>query len=406
MNKHNDENAHQNVSADAQDAEIRARENEDEHDEGLPSVNRKKKGSKAVSYIIIACVCAFGLFLIVKLNSGPKEKKSSATEHSVVNNLPKIDTTPPPPPVAPPPPPPVTAQATSPTTPAATNGSARPPVRSGDGSKTVHWTERKLSGDLVLKAQGQQPRSAASNSAGGKIPDYGNAGQASTVSDDSGIDSGASASKSNLGSRLTGTATPSVQATLLTNRDFLLAKGASLDCAMDSAIDTALPGIITCTLTTDVYSDNNRTLLMERGTQLVGEQQGNVKQGQARIFALWTRAKTPTGVVINLNSPGADSLGRSGLDGWVDNHFAERFGAAILMSFIQSSLKYAIASQENGSATTIIGDSADSGENVVGKILDNTIAIPPTILKNQGDHINIIVARDLDFSSVYELQEY
>ena len=391
--------------------EFRVRENEhgdeEPHDEGLPSVNRKKKGNKTISAIVLGLVFVMGLLLIVKLNSGPKIKKVDESKAIITNNLPSIDTTPAAPP-APPASAPATATATAtvdrPPRANSYQNAGQPPTKGADGKPIVHWTDRKLAGDLVIKSAGANQKSSAGAAPGGQVPDYDASGVATAQSDGGGFGGGSGAGKDNLGSRLTGTSTPSVQASLLRNRDFLLAKGSSLDCAMDSAIDTSLPGIMTCTLTTDVYSDNARTLLLDRGTQLVGEQQGNVKQGQARVFALWTRAKTPNGVVINLNSPGADSLGRSGLAGWVDNHFADRFQAAILMSFIQSSLKVAVASQERGSATTVIGDSADSGESVVGKILDQTISIPPTILKNQGDHINVIVARDLDFSSVYGLK--
>jgi hypothetical protein len=38
------------------------------------------------------------------------------------------------------------------------------------------------------------------------------------------------------------------------------------------------------------------------------------------------------------------------------------------------------------------------------KVLDSTINIPPLIYQNQGGIVGIYVARDVDFSSVYELK--
>ena len=52
------------------------------------------------------------------------------------------------------------------------------------------------------------------------------------------------------------------------------------------------------------------------------------------MFVLWSRAKTPTGVVVTLASPATDSLGRAGFDGEIDTHFFERFGGALLLSIV------------------------------------------------------------------------
>lgn len=49
---------------------------------------------------------------------------------------------------------------------------------------------------------------------------------------------------------------------------------------------------------------------------------------------LWTRVETPNGVIVEIDSPGTDPLGRSGHDGYIDNHFWQRFGGAMLLSLL------------------------------------------------------------------------
>lgn len=399
--------------------EFRARENAElaaAENEGLPSVNRRKGGNKLVTLLGIIFILAAGATLLVAVNgNGPKKEKGGPKAEKIANNLPPLVMPPAPAPVA-------IATPSTGAIPMAGNGSvpavqpgqAQPiGVKGAPGKAPLDWTDRKMVGALLVGAQ--------QNGAAGGNRQYqdGSGAQSQTAlraqqaqqerlaniqANSSGggprAFMGGGDEDGNLGVKLEPTMTRGVAAAMLPDRNFVIAKGTSLDCALETALDSSVPGITTCRLTRDVYSDNGQVILLERGSQLVGEYKGKLKQGQVRLFVLWTRAKTPNGVIVSLNSPGTDTLGRSGLEGFVDNHFWERFGAAILMSLISDSVSASM--KESGTGNYYAG-TANSGSKVVEKMLESTVGIPPTIIKNQGEHIQVMVARDLDFSGVYAL---
>ncbi|WP_336279100.1 type IV secretion system protein VirB10 [Bartonella sp. CB175] len=197
----------------------------------------------------------------------------------------------------------------------------------------------------------------------------------------------------------------------LRNRDLLITQGTQIDCVLETKIITTQPGMTTCYLTRDVYSTSGRVVLLDRGSKVVGFYQSGLQQGQARVFVQWSRVETPSGVVVNLDSPGTGPLGESGLGGWVDRHFWERFSGAIMISII-SNLGNSLGEWVTSKITK--GGKGEKGEQqskngqgeaeaVVMDVLQNSINIVPTLYKNQGERINILIARDLDFSDVYSL---
>jgi type IV secretion system protein VirB10 len=284
--------------------------------------------------------------------------------------------------LAPPPAPPAAdAAATMPT--------ALPPTANvGPPPKTPAELEleRRLAGPV--SAGPQIPKDAASAPGEGP-PRSGPMGSESAASGE-----GA------LGALLKATATPATSARVLPAQRLLLPKGAFIDCTLETAIDSTLPGMTTCVTATDTFGVDGSTVLLERGSKLVGETRGEAHQGQARIFVLWNEARTPTGVIVPLASPGTDELGRSGLSGEVNRHFFERFGAAILISVIDGAVQSEVASRGNGAV--IVNPSGS--QDVTTEVLKSTVNIPPTVTKNQGDRIQVFVARDVDFRSVYELK--
>ncbi|MBT2320791.1 type IV secretion system protein VirB10 [Variovorax paradoxus] len=212
---------------------------------------------------------------------------------------------------------------------------------------------------------------------------------------------------SSLAANLKPTPTPAVTAQTLPTRRLLLPKGAFIDCTLETAIDSTYEGMTTCIGASDIYGADGKVVLLERGTKYVGEQRGSPRQGQGRVFIVWNEARTPTGVVVQLASPGTDELGRNGLPGFVDTHFWDRFGAAILISVIDGTMQ-AIAGHHQSGTNVGSGGGVVLGpqgsRDVITEVLRSTVSIPPTVIKNQGERIQILVARDVDFRSVYALR--
>ncbi|MDP2263744.1 MAG: type IV secretion system protein VirB10 [Hydrogenophaga sp.] len=209
------------------------------------------------------------------------------------------------------------------------------------------------------------------------------------------------------GGQLQGSATPRVAATLLGDRSLTLPKGTAFTCALKTKVISATSGLVGCQVQRNVFGDNGRVLLIERGSHLDGEYRiASVRPGTVRIPVLWTRIRTPLGVTVEIDSPGTGQLGESGIDGYVDNRWGERIGAAMLLSLIDDSVKLVIQNQaQDQEANTIILPSTTSNTSKLAeKVLDSTINIPPLIYQNQGGIVGIYVARDVDFSSVYELR--
>ena len=154
----------------------------------------------------------------------------------------------------------------------------------------------------------------------------------------------------------------------------------------------------------DIYSANGKVLLVERGSKVVGEQTSALLQGQARVFALWNEMETPYGIHIKLASPAAGQLGESGIGARVKYHFWRRFGGAIMISLIGDLGDYASNRRSNkGNGQTFNFDNtSESAQDMATEALKNSINIPPTGYVNQGTIINIMVARDVDFSQVYQ----
>lgn len=206
-------------------------------------------------------------------------------------------------------------------------------------------------------------------------------------------------------SKLKGDVYSKGSARLVRNLNLLLIHGTQIPCILQTRLVTDQPSILICQVTKDIYSADGSTLLVERGSKVFGEQKKAIITGQAMAFVNWSDIDTPYGVRVRIDSLGTDSLGASGVNVWVDEKWGKRFGGAILLSFIQDALKSGSQAAARRSNGTIVYDSSEANTGRMAEIaLENSISIQPTGYANQGQQINILVARDIDFSDIYKVK--
>lgn len=194
--------------------------------------------------------------------------------------------------------------------------------------------------------------------------------------------------------------------------DLSLQQGTFIPCVLQTKIVSTIAGEVTCMLSDDVYSHSGNVILLEKGSKVFGTfSSGQLQNGENRIFIIWQKIRTPNDIEINIASNATDELGGTGVNGWVNNHFAKKFGAALMVSAIAKFLTTASENAANRavkpSQTQIIKRKNNADEQVTSitnSILQKEMNIEPTLYRNQGDIVGILIARDLDFSQVYTLK--
>lgn len=184
-----------------------------------------------------------------------------------------------------------------------------------------------------------------------------------------------------------------VTADRLANPSRTVPRGTVIQAVLETALDSTRAGAVRGLVQRNVHSFDGSRVLIPRGSRLYGEYQADLTTGQRRASVQWTRLLRPDGVVINLDSPASDPLGRAGVKGKVDSKFFQRFGGAILQSVLDLGVGVATRKATDGVIVALPG----STQNL--RVTDQQ-QIQPTLQVRQGTSVSVFVARDLDFSTV------
>ena len=191
---------------------------------------------------------------------------------------------------------------------------------------------------------------------------------------------------------------------------YAIQAGTVIPAVLVTEINSDLPGQVLAQVSRDVYDSRSlRTLLIPKGSRLLGKYADQVGVGQDRLLVAWSRVILPDGRSIAL--PGLetkDRTGAGGLHDQVDRHGGQVFGTAALLSLIGAGVQL---SQPNGGYGAL-GSYPTSGQVAAGAVgqqladvatqmLRRDLNVQPTIRIRQGMPFNVFIATDLVFSEPY-----
>lgn len=184
-----------------------------------------------------------------------------------------------------------------------------------------------------------------------------------------------------------------VEAARFANPGTTIPKGTVIHAVLETALDSNRAGFARAVVSRDVMGFDGSRVLIPRGSRVIGEYKSDIALGQNRVLIQWQRLMRPDGVIINMDSPSTDPVGRAGVKGKVNSHFFQRFAGAILQSALDIGTQ--LATREVANNSVYIGLPGLSQGMAI-----TPDKIPPTIKVKQGKSVSVFVARDLDFTKV------
>jgi type IV secretion system protein VirB10 len=196
-----------------------------------------------------------------------------------------------------------------------------------------------------------------------------------------------------------------VTATKIKHPGATIAEGEFIHASLETAIDSDLPGMLRAVITEPVYAYTGESPIIPRGSRLVGQYSALSSNGSAaaRVFVIWNRIITPSGISIMINSPGSDQLGQSGMGAdATDHHFFKIFGTATLLSIMgASTASSGVSGEDQPNSANMYRQAIGSAfQQAAQNSLNQNMSIKPTLHIHQGDSVTVFVAHDLNLYNV------
>lgn len=197
--------------------------------------------------------------------------------------------------------------------------------------------------------------------------------------------------------------TPRTDSGFPVDRSFILTQERVITAVTRYSINSQIPGEVHAIVDQNIYGDDDRYVLIERGSTLIGRYEPLEAQGDTRLNVVFYRILRPDGAHLYSGdidagfAYAADAMGRTGLVGEIDNRYWERYGSALITAGIgalagaastYASSDTEVASQASNNLTQQLGQ-------VTARNLEDQIDLAPIITVAASEPINVFLTEDL-----------
>ena len=220
------------------------------------------------------------------------------------------------------------------------------------------------------------------------------------------VGSGRADPNDRLAAQLTGaTMLPASTAILTRNRSFIIEAGEAIPCLPIDAQDSSRSGFTSCRVPEWYRSSDQRRGLLPPGTRIFGQIRTGVARGEMRLGVLYTLIQTPR-FKVKLAAPGADAMGRAGLDGDLHTFFWDRAGSVALFALMDAAIgtgqnlaSSALSRSFSGSNGTTL-NLGSQAQGLASQEQASALNRQPVLTRDQALPITVTVGQELDFTGV------
>ena len=179
---------------------------------------------------------------------------------------------------------------------------------------------------------------------------------------------------------------------------YRLREGSFLETVLVNRLDSTFSGPVIVQVSNDVWARDRHTMLIPKGTQVIGEAKAVGSTGQSRVAVVFHRLLRGDDVAIDLDQfTGLNQIGETGLKDKVNNHYVQIFGVSIALGVIGAAAQGTSSYGFNTGGWDYARQGFGSGMSQAAmNVMNRFLNIPPTVTIREGHRIKVYFTQDLE----------